>query len=149
MLVDSRSEIYKYLYDMFYDVVTKNVYCVNEPQELKEDDIKNGFVVIKVGDIIDESQFDGEAYGYTRCYIEAYIPPISRGRLDYDKFKEFEDGINGVIKNATKEIGNNSDYFIEQGSELSMDSQQTNNANNIFFMFIKSFVIIIDKQSSN
>lgn len=147
MLNESRSDIYKYLYDMFFDVVTRNVYCINEPQELKQSDINDGFIVLKVGDIVDESQFDGQAYGYTRCYVEAFIPPISKGRLDYDKFKEFEDGINGVIKNATQ--ANDGDYFVEQGSVLSMDSQETNNANNIFFMFIKSFVVIIDKEANN
>lgn len=147
MLNESRSDIYKYLYDMFFDVVTRNVYCINEPQELKQSDINDGFIVLKVGDIVDESQFDGQAYGYTRCYVEAFIPPVSRGRLDYDKFKEFEDGINGIIKNAMQD--NKGDYFVEQGSVLSMDSQETNNANNIFFMFVKSFVVIIDKETDN
>ncbi len=144
MLNDSRIDIYDYLYNLLYDVVTKNVYSMREPQELTKSDTEDGFIVIHVGDLNDEGEFNGQAYGWARCYIEAFVPPITRGRLDYEKYKTFEDGINTVIKLATED--NTGTYFIQEGSVLSMDADETSNANNSYFTFIKSFIVNIDKQ---
>lgn len=145
MVNESRIGIYNYLYDLFYDVVTKNVYSMNEPQELTDSDVKNGFIVIRVGDLLDESEFSGKAYGEVRCFVEGYVPPISRGRLNYDKYQAMENGINGVINNATSS-DTHGDYSIQEGSVLSYDADETSNANNQFFLFIKSFIVVIDKQ---
>lgn len=144
MFNESRIAIYDYLYNLFYGVVTKNVYSMSEPQELTKSDTTEGFLVLRVGETVDESEFSGNAYGWVRCYVEAFIPPISRGRLDYDKYKKFEDSINAVIKQATED--NSGTYYVQEGSVLSMDAYETTNANNAYFTFIRSFIVNIDEQ---
>ena len=142
MFNESRIDIYDYLYNLFYDVVTKNVYSMSEPQELTASDVKDGFLVIRVGNINDVSEFGREAYGWVRCYVEAYVPPISRGRLDYDKYKEYEDGINGVISSL---IGHtDGTYCVHEDSVISTDTLETNNANNLYYTFVKSFILTIN-----
>lgn len=116
---------------------------MGEPQELTSSDTQDGFIVIHVGNVIDESEFSGKAYGWVRCYIEAYIPPISRGRLDVDKYKEFEDAINGVIKSASEDASGT--YYIEEDSVISTDAEEIGNANNAYFTFVKSFIVNIDE----
>ena len=144
MVEESRIDIYDYLYNLFYDVVTENVYSMYVPQELTNSDTKDGFIVIKVGGINDESEFNCETYGWVRCYVTAYVPPISRGRLDYNKYKEYEDGINAVIKSAMDDASGT--YHIQSGSVLSNDNTEMANANNAYFTFIKSFIVNIDNQ---
>ncbi len=145
MLNKSRIDIYDYLYNIFYDVVTKNVYSMREPQELTKSDTTNGFIVIRVGELNDESEFNGHAYAWARCYVQAYIPPISRGRLDFEKYKEFEDGINAIIDIAVQD--NQGEYNIEEGSVISSDVDETTNADNSYFTFIKSFIVNISQQT--
>jgi len=144
MYNESRIDIYDYLYNIFYDAVTKNVYSMSEPQELTKSDTTEGFIVITVGDIVDDSEFDMCAYARARCFIQAYIPPITRGRLDYEKYKEYEDSINAIIHSAAAD--DTSMYHIQEDTVLSYDDTEESNANNLFFMFVKSFVVIIDKK---
>lgn len=144
MLNESRIDLYDYLYNIFYDVVTKNVHSMREPQELTESDTNDGFIVIRVGTMNDESEFSGETYGWARCFVEAFVPPISRGRLDFDKYKEFEDSILTTIKLASQEAKGK--YHIEEDSIISSETEETTNANNSYFTFIKSFIVVIDKQ---
>ena len=144
MVNDSRIGIYDYIYGLLYGVVTENVYSMNEPQELTESDTRDGFIVIIVGDLYDLSEFEGHTYGYARVYVNAYVPPMTRGRLDFEKYQEYETAINDVIKNATDTP--NTDYYIQQGSVLSMDGVSDSNANNSYYMFTKSFIVVIDKQ---
>lgn len=146
MLDEKRIDIYDYLYNLFYDVVTKNVYSMNEPQELTKSDTQDGFLVIRAGTINDLSEFKGAAYSMTRVYIEAYVPPIGRGRLDYQKYKEYEDAISDVIEAAKSD--NNGTYFIQEGSELSMDATETTNANNLFFVHTKSFIVMTNDEEA-
>ncbi len=141
MLNKSRIDIYNYLYNLFFETVTENVYSMNEPQELTPDDTNDGFIVIRVGDVIDDSEFSGEAYGHVRCYVEAFVPPISRGRLDVEKYKAFEDSINDVIAVATMETGG--EYHVREDSVISMDGDVASTANNTYFSFIKSFIVDI------
>lgn len=142
MVNESRIDIYDYLYNLFYDVVTKNVYSMETPQELTQSDTQDGFIVLHVGDLNDESEFAHHTYGWARCFVEAYIPPISRGRLDYDKYREFEDAITEVIHLASDEVIDG--YSVQEGSVLSMDGSETTNANNSYFTFIKSFIVNIN-----
>lgn len=145
MFNKSRIDIYDYLYNLFYDVVTKNVYSMNEPQELTKSDTENGFIVLHVGNLVDESEFDYEAFGRVRCYVEAFVPPITRGRLDYNKYKTFEVSIDNVI--ATESSSDVvCEYSIESDSVISMDAEVLTNANNIYFTFIKSFIVNINEQ---
>lgn len=141
MIDQSRIDIYDYLYGIFYDVVTKNVYSIGEPQELTKSDVTNGFIVIRVGDLYDESEFSRQAYATVRCFVTAYIPPTSRGRLDYDKYTQFETDINDAIVTASQDSGYK--YHVEQGSILSTDGYAYSNANNTYYTFIKSFIINI------
>lgn len=143
MVDESRIGIYNYVYNLIYGVVTENVYSMNEPQELTESDTEEGFIVIRVGDLRDDSEFHLQACGWVRVFIEAYIPPISRGRLDKAKYKAMEDAINDVI-NEEIENGTNSKYSIEPDGVLSYDIGEDSNANNAFYMFIKSFIVNID-----
>ena len=142
MLNESSIELYDYLYRTFYDVVTKNVYSMGAPQELTESDTTEGFIVLHVGDIYDESEFSRQAYGEVRCYVEAFVPPISRGRLDFDKYSTYEDAINNTIHNASKD--NSGVYYIEEDSVIGSGAMETSNANNVFFTFIKSFIVNIN-----
>ena len=142
MVNESRIDIYDYLYNLFYDVVTKNVYSMETPQELTQSDTQDGFIVLHVGDLNDESEFAHQTYGWARCFVEAFIPPISRGRLDYDKYREFEDAITEVIHLASDEVVDG--YSVQEGSVLSMDGAETTNANNTYFTFIKSFIVNIN-----
>lgn len=146
MFNESRIDIYNYLYDIFYDVVTKNVYLMAEPQELTKSDVNDGFIVIRVGDLNDNSEFNGNAYGWARCYVEAYIPPRSRGRLDMTKYEEFESSINATIRQHSMNVTDGM-FYLQESSVISMDYNETSNANNQFLMFIKSFVLVIDKES--
>ena len=145
MLDITRIGVYDYVYNLLYDVVTTNVYSMNEPQELTQSDVNDGFVVIRVGELNDASEFTANAYGWARVYIDAYVPPISRGRLDFEKYKAFEDAINQVIEQATQDASGT--YYIQDGSVLSMDNNAESNANNAYFMFVKSFVVMIDKEN--
>ena len=147
MIDDSRISIYDYLYNLFFGVVTENVYSMNEPQELTESDVKDGFLVTHVGNIVDESEFSLQALGRVRCFVEAFIPLISRGRLDVDKYREFEEGITTVVRNASEHADENEKYYIVDDEIISMDGAEISNANNAYFTFIKSFVINISDNS--
>ena len=146
MLNKSRSDIYDYLYNLFYGTVTENVYPMNEPQELEDTDRNDGFIVLHVGSIYDDSEFNAQAYGWARCYVEAFIPPITRGRLDVEKYREFETSIDTAINNAIASTVDSSTYFIQEDSVISSDTEEANNANNTFFVFIKSFIVVMDNK---
>lgn len=144
MVNESRTDIYEYLYGLFFETVSDNVYLINEPQELTDDDVRDGFLVIRVGDIYDASEFTAEAYSTARCYVEAFIPPMSRGRVNLEKFQALSESIDDVIRTeATKPYA---EYHIEEDSVLSADLGDTTNSDNIFYAYVKSFVIIIDKE---
>ena len=143
MFKESRIDIYNYLYDMFYGTVSENVYKMGEPTENTESDTSNGFITLKVGVVNDESEFDGDAYGWARCYVTAYVPKKPRGRLDTEKYKAFEDGINTVVNLATE--SRNTDYYVLKGSELSVDDDETSQKGNQYHIYRKSFVLVIDK----
>lgn len=143
MFNESRIDIYNFLYGLFYDTVTRNVYRMGEPTENSESDTTDGFLVIQVGVMNDDSEFDGDAYGWARCYVTAYIPKRSKGRLDTEKYKTFEDGINTIVKLASE--SRNADYYVLKGSELSVDDVETTQKGNQYHIYRKSFVVVIDK----
>ena len=141
----SRIDIYDYLYNLLFGVVTENVYDMRVPQELTESDTKDGFIVVHVGNLVDESEFTCEALARVRCVIEAFVPQISRGRVNHDIYAAMENSINSVIKEQTET--NEGTYYIEQDSILSMDDVEESTSDNSYFTFVKSFVVVIDKQS--
>lgn len=147
MVNESRMGIYEYIENILTSI-TENVYLMEEPQELTEDDTTNGFIVVTVGDLLDASEFKYSAFGYARVYIRCYVPPISRGRLDVAKYKQFEDDINAAIDLAT-ESDNNGTYWIDEDSIISSDGKDEGNADNTYYMFIKSFIVVIDAEQQN
>ena len=144
MLDKSTIAIYDYVYNLFFGVVTENVYSMFEPEELLDTDVNDGFIVISVGDLHDESEFDSQAYGWARVFVEAYVPTKSRGRLDETKYVAFEDGINQVVEQATKQ--SQGTYFIVEDSIVSTSRKEQNNMDNQFMVFMKSFIVNIDKE---
>lgn len=140
MLNDSRLDLYAYLHALLDDYVEVNVYDMNVPQELTKTDAANGFVVVRVGNIYDRSEFPRETYAWVRCYIEAYVPPISRGRVNKEIYKNFEDSINMCIRNANQYVVNDL-YMVREESTLSMEMMEVSNANNAYYVFAKSFIV--------
>jgi hypothetical protein len=144
MFNESRIDIYDFLYGLFYDTVTRNVYKMGEPTENTESDTIDGFITLRVGVLNDDSEFYGDAYGWARCYVTAYIPKKSKGRLDSEKYKYFEDNINLVIKLASED--RNGDYFILKDSELSADDDEISQKGNQYHVYRKSFVVVTNNQ---
>lgn len=142
MVNESRIDIYEYIESVLTSV-TENVYLMNEPQELTDSDTKDGFIVITIGDFVDASEFPNAAYGMTRVFVQCYVPPISRGRLDKDKYKAFENAINSAIKTASED--NSGRYWIQPDSLISADFGEDENANNAYYMFVKSFIVETDE----
>ena len=148
MITDAtRISIYDYMASVF-DGMTANIYPMSEPAETTSDDVENGFLVTNVGDVVDESEFDGDAYGWVRCYVTAYVPKKTRGRLNKELYKTFEDDINASIKDNTG-LNNDGGYYIQEDSVLSMEGSSNEQKGNQYHLFVKSFVVVIDQQSSN
>jgi hypothetical protein len=119
---------------------------MDEPQELTESDVVDGFIVIRVGDIYDEGEFSLETYGTVTCFVSAYIPPMSRGRLDMAKYQSFENGILNVIKNAAQNATD--EYYVQETNIISSDIETVGNGDNTFFTFIKSFIVEIEETNN-
>lgn len=120
---------------------------MSEPQDLTASDKKDGFVVIKVGGVNDQSEFDLQTYGYARVYITAYVPTQSRGRLNRNLYKEYERKVNNAISVA-ENMDESNGYIAIKNSTLSMDSTTFSTANNMFYTFVKSFRIFITQQTN-
>ena len=144
MVEESRIAVYNYLKPLFSSV-TQNIYSMRVPTENTTDDTKNGFIVIEVGSIVDESEFDLETYGWVRCNVVAYVPQKTRGRLDEAKYTAFEDGINSAIRSAISNPDPTSAYSVQSDGILSMDDDEDSNKGNQYNLFVKSFIVIIDK----
>ena len=142
MFNESRIDIYDYIYGLVYGVVTNNVYRMGEPVETTESDTTDGFVVISVGNMNDEGEFDCDAYGWVRCSLTAFVPKKSRGRLNKTLYKSFETSINQVVKNAMS--AKDASYYISGDDVLSMDSDETTQKGNQYHVYIKSFVVVMD-----
>lgn len=140
MIDNSRMKIYDFLYTMFYDVVSKNVYKMERPQELTQEDIESGFIVVRVGSVNDASEFVGSAYIWSRVYVEAYIPPKSRGRLDKNKYNALENSIEAVIRNWYDKVSDTG-FSIDEDSLISTDDFLSTNKDNSFHVFVQSFVV--------
>lgn len=142
MVEESRIAIYEYLKPLFSGV-TENIYSMRVPTDNTTDDTSNGFIVIEVGSIRDESEFDLQTFGWVRCYVTAYVPQKNRGRLDKDKYKAFEDGINAAIRSEIEHPSSDI-YYIQSDGILSMDDDEDTNKGNQYNVFVKSFIVTID-----
>lgn len=142
MINESRIDLYDYICGIFSNV-SENIYKMKIPQELTESDATDGFIVVYLGDIYDDSEFLKQAYGDVRVIVSAYIPLKSRGRLNKELYSAFESGINEAIDNEILN-GDNEHYAIQDDGILSMDDVEDNNANNSFSVYMKSFVVTIN-----
>ena len=142
MVEESRIALYEYLKSVFADV-TQNIYSMRVPTENTTDDTKNGFIVIEIGAIFDESEFDLQSYGEVRCFVTAYVPQKTRGRLDTTKYAAFENSINAALRT---EIDNPSSdvYYIQSDRILSMDDNEDSQKGNQYNVFVKSFIVTIN-----
>lgn len=142
MVEESRIAIYEYVASILEEV-SENVYLMDEPQELTQSDTDDGFIVITLGDLIDNGEFEGESFATVRAFVQCYVPPITRGRLNVQLYDRYERGINAAIKNASRN-DNQGTYWIQPDSFISADLGDEENANNAYYMFVKSFVVVID-----
>jgi hypothetical protein len=143
MVEESRIAIYNYLKTLFGDV-TQNIYPMRAPTENTADDTKNGFIVIEVGSIRDESEFDLQTFGWVRCNVVAYVPQKTRGRLDEGKYTAFESEINDALRTAIEYREAGSAYSIQGDGILSMDDEEDTNKGNQYNVFVKSFIVTIN-----
>lgn len=141
MFNESRIDLYDYISGIFSDV-SENIYKMKIPQELTESDTTDGFIVVYLGDIYDDSEFLKEAYGDVRVVVSAYIPLKSRGRLNKELYKTFESGINEALDNEILN-GNSEHYTIQDDGILSMDDIEDNNANNSYSVYTKTFIVTV------
>ena len=141
MFNESRIDLYDYISGIFSDV-SENIYKMKIPQELTESDTTDGFIVVYLGDIYDDSEFLKEAYGDVIVMVSAYIPLKSRGRLNKELYKTFENGINDALDNEILN-GDNEHYTIQSGTILSMDDIEDNNANNSYSVYTKTFIVTV------
>lgn len=142
MVSKNRADIYEYLYGVFSNAMTNNVYFVNAPQDLTDKDANDGFVVLRVGEIRDESEFSRSAFARARCYAYAYTRANKRGKLDFPTYKSLETSVEQTIQNAANKGGAIS---ILNDTVISMDTAEFSNADNPFFVFAKSFVVSISE----
>lgn len=143
MVNESRTDLIDYLYYLLYDKVTKNVYPMGVPTELTASDKKDGFIVIRLGNINDESEFAKQTFGWIRCYFECYVPTLTRGRFNKKAYKAMQDAVIAVINETIIDSGSTV-YSIEDDSVLSYDDDDHGNPDNRFFLFVKSFIVTID-----
>ena len=116
---------------------------MGEPTENTTQETKDGFVVIDIGGIEDESEFYGQAHAQVRCYIVSYIPKKTRGKLDDSKYREMEQSIESVIL-GEMQTPSNPNYYIVDDGVISMESEETTQKGNQYHLYIKSFVVGID-----
>lgn len=141
MFNESRIDLYDYISGIFSSV-SENIYKMKIPQELTESDTTDGFIVVYLGDIYDDSEFLKQAYGDVRVVVSAYIPLKSRGRLNKELYKAFESGINEALDNEISN-GNSEHYTIQDDGILSMDDIEDNNANNSYSVYTKTFIVTV------
>lgn len=146
MVEESRIAIYEYVAGILEEV-SENVYWMDEPQELTQSDTEDGFIVITLGDLFDNGEFEGESFATVRAFVRCYIPPITRGRLNVELYDQYERGINDAIKLASTS-DNHGTYWIQPDSFISADIGEDENANNAYYLFVKSFIVVIDEEDS-
>lgn len=115
------------------------------PTDNTESDTKNGFIVVKVGNVKDESEFACNSYAWARCYVTAYIPKKTRGRLNKALYQTFEDGIENVIMSEIDTPTSN-DFSILEDSVLSMDDEEQSEKGNQYHVFVKSFIVLFNQK---
>lgn len=140
MIDARRMPIYRYVHSLFEGKVTDYVYPMGIPTNLTDEAVSGGFMVINIGDIQDRSEMMLSCYAQTRVMISMYVTPKSRGRLDATLYEDYEKKISDILIEESRKRGGN--YIIDMDSLLSTDAVY-NNAGNVFFEYMVSFVIKI------
>lgn len=140
MIDARRSPLYDYVYSLFHGRVTDYIYPIEMPSNLTEEDA-NGFMVIRMADVRDRSEFKLKAYAEVRVTIEMYTKAKDRGRLDKPQYEKYEDLITQVLNE--EDAKSNPNYEIDMDSILSTDDIYNDDKNNIFYIYFVSFVIKI------
>ena len=142
----SRKDLYLYVVDMLYDI-TKNVYPKEIPTTLSSDAVSNGFIVIRMLQMKDFSEFDLDTYVQVRVSVECYVPNINttdtQGRLSTKKFDDMQKAVDAKIKAECEKV--NQTYSISRDGILSEDDTYTNKACS-FSVYITSFLVTITNE---
>ena len=140
----SRKNIYTYLANLF-KTVTTNLYRISIPVTLGDDAVANGFIVMKLGNLSDKSEFDLNTYAEIRATIQYFVPSINTttasGVMNTSSFDNIQTQIDAIITSESEKT--NQKYTISRDGVLSMDDFYTNNTNS-FYVYITSFLITID-----
>ena len=138
----SRKDLYSYVASMFMGIV-KGIYK-HMPTSLSPDDITNGFIVLRMGNIDDSSEFYGNTYAKTRIYVECYVPDVNtsttNGVMSTTKYDTMQQAVDDKIDAECEKV--NQTYTISRESILSSDDTYVNKATS-FMVYITSFQVII------
>ena len=138
----SRKNLYSYVASMFVGIV-KGIYK-HMPTALSPDDTTNGFIVIRMGNIEDSSEFYGNTYAKTRIYVECYVPDVNtsttNGVMSTTKYDAMQQSVDDKIDAECEKV--NQTYTISRESILSSDDTYVNKAVS-FMVYITSFQVII------
>ena len=138
----SRKNLYSYVASMFVGIV-KGIYK-HMPTALSPDDTTNGFIVIRMGNIEDSSEFYGNTYAKTRIYVECYVPDVNtsttNGVMSTTKYDAMQQAVDDKIDAECEKV--NQTYTISRESILSSDDTYVNKAVS-FMVYITSFQVII------
>jgi hypothetical protein len=138
----SRKNLYSYVASMFVGIV-KGIYK-HMPTALSLEDTTNGFIVIRMGNIDDSSEFYGNTYAKTRIYVECYVPDVNttttNGVMSTTKYDAMQQAVDDKIDAECKKV--NQTYTISRESILSSDDTYVNKAVS-FMVYITSFQVII------
>lgn len=138
----SRKNLYSYVASMFVGIV-KGIYK-HMPTALSPEDTTNGFIVIRMGNIDDSSEFYGNTYAKTRIYVECYVPDANasttNGVMSTTKYDAMQQAVDDKIDAECEKV--NQTYTISRESILSSDDTYVNKAVS-FMVYITSFQVII------
>jgi hypothetical protein len=138
----SRKNLYSYVASMFVGIV-KGIYK-HMPTTLSTEDTTNGFIVIRMGNIDDSSEFYGNTYAKTRIYVECYVPDVNttttNGVMSTTKYDTMQQAVDDKIDAECEKV--NQTYTISRESILSSDDTYVNKAVS-FMVYITSFQVII------
>lgn len=138
----SRKDLYSYVASMFVGIV-KGIYK-HMPTSLSPEDTTNGFIVIRMGNIDDSSEFYGNTYAKTRIYVECYVPDVNttttNGVMSTTKYDAMQQAVDDKIDAECEKV--NQTYTISRESILSSDDTYVNKAVS-FMVYITSFQVII------
>lgn len=138
----SRKNLYSYVASMFVGIV-KGIYK-HMPTALSPEDTTNGFIVIRMGNIDDSSEFYGNTYAKTRIYVECYVPDVNttttNGVMSTTKYDAMQQAVDDKIDAECEKV--NQTYTISRESILSSDDTYANKAVS-FMVYITSFQVII------